>query len=142
MTSTRHSRIIRPLGLGAALALGITGGVATVASAQQNGNGNGMDKAEVQALQSAPTTLGDAVKAAESNTGGKAMSAEFDNSGQAGAYRVEIAKQDGSIAYVMVDASEKSVTPMAAGPDNGMGNDKSEGENGSDGNDTDADGSN
>lgn len=73
------------------------------------------DKAEVQAFQAAKGSITDAIKAAEQNTGGKAMSAEFDNEDMAaGLYDVEIAMADGTTRTVAVNPADGSVTACAA----------------------------
>lgn len=126
----------RPVTLVAALTLGVAGLAATMAAAEQTGGKT--DAAEAQAFQATPMTLGDAAKAAEAKTGGKAMSAEFDNEDKAaGTYKVEIVTPDGATTYAMVDPADGSVKPMAAG----SGNDMSEGEDagtGSDAEDNDS----
>ena len=67
-------KIIAALGAGSMMALGLAG--VTAASAASNGNEDAANAAELQAFQSAKVSLTDAIAAAESKTGGKALDAE------------------------------------------------------------------
>ncbi len=104
---TRHNFQITATALAIALGLGAVG--ATSAMADTNGG----DKAEVQAFMAAPMSIADAITAAESGTGGKAMSAEFDNEDIAtGMYHVEVAMADGTTKEIGVNPADGSVTAL------------------------------
>ncbi len=123
--------IIKTFGASALLALGLLGGAATIAAADQHSSSN--DAAEAQAFLAAPGTIGDAIKAAEANTGGKAMSASFESDGTtAGMYEVEIVKPDGTMMTAIVNPADGSVTakPASATDDDQNGEDSGTGENG------------
>lgn len=120
----------RTLGASALLALGLLGGVATIAAADQHAAN---DAAEAQAFLAAPGSIADAVKAAEANMGGKAMSASFESDGStAGMYEVEIVMPDGAMMTAVVNPADGSVTakPAAAMDDDptGEGADNESGE--------------
>lgn len=97
----------------ALVAVGLTGAGLTAAQASSGNEAN--NAAEIQAFMSAPS-LTDAVKAAEANTGGKAMDASFETlkDGSA-AYEVELVKADGSQIEALVKADGSvTATAMAA----------------------------
>tara|TARA_R110000796_G_scaffold14517_8_gene47471 strand:+ start:2620 stop:3027 length:408 start_codon:yes stop_codon:yes gene_type:complete len=94
-----------------ALGLGAVGSTAVLAKE----SADSQDKAEVQAFLNDSASIMDAIKAAESDTGGKAMSAEFDNEdSQTGSYEVEVAMTDGTTKTVAVgfDNGTASVVAM------------------------------
>ncbi len=104
---------LKTAGTAALLALGLGTMGATAAFAEQHVASN--DTAEVQAFQAATMTLSDAVKAAESNTNGKAMTAEFETEDVAtGMYHVEVAMADGTSKTVAVNPADGTVAAIAA----------------------------
>lgn len=98
----------------ALVAVGLSGAGLTAAQAS-SGNEAG-NAAEIQAFMTAQS-LTDAVKAAEAQTGGKAMDASFETlkDGSA-AYEVELVKADGSQIEALVKA-DGSVTAKAMAAD-------------------------
>jgi uncharacterized membrane protein YkoI len=99
-------------GTAALLALGLGTMGATAALAEQHMDAG--DTAEVQAFQAATMSLADAVKAAETDTSGKAMSAEFETDDAAtGMYHVEVAMTDGTTKTVAVNPADGTVTAVA-----------------------------
>lgn len=99
------------LGTGALLSLGLLGGAASMALA-------GTSAAEAQAFLAAPGSLSAAISAAESSTGGKAMSADFEEDGaNAGMYEVEIVMPDGTVSEHLVNPADNSVKPAPADED-------------------------
>lgn len=91
------------------------------------------DQAEMQAALTAKVSMMQAIQAAESQSGGKAMEAVFsDENGKPG-YEVTIVAKDGAEHNLVVDASTGSVakaTPAAENEndDNGAVDDSEEGE--------------
>lgn len=109
-------KIIAALGAGSMMALGLAG--VTAASAASNGNEDAANAAELQAFQSAKVSLTDAIAAAESKTGGKALDAGFESGEKQGAtYEVELVKADGSEIYAMVDPATGAVKVQAKADD-------------------------
>lgn len=94
----------------ALVAVGLSGAGLTAAQASSGNEAN--NAAEIQAFMTAQS-LTDAVKAAEAQTGGKAMDASFETlkDGSA-AYEVELVKADGSQIEALVKA-DGSVTAKA-----------------------------
>ncbi|MGB5558745.1 MAG: hypothetical protein WBN04_12135 [Paracoccaceae bacterium] len=118
-----NRKTILTLGSSALISLGLLGGAATIASANQNAAN---DMAEAQAFLAAPGSLNDAVIAAETKTGGKAMSASFESDeANAGMYEVEIVMPDGTMMAAVVNPADGSATAMSAMDDdeNGEGDD-------------------
>lgn len=117
MTKTR-------LGAVALLSMGLLAGAA---SAQTQTD----DQMEIEALMSSQITLGDAVSAAESDSGGTAMSAEFtmETADDSPVFVVEVAGSDGSTSELAV-ASDGTVSPYAEPDDKGdeNGEDMEEGD--------------
>ncbi|WP_108658254.1 PepSY domain-containing protein [Acuticoccus kandeliae] len=108
--------------------------VATMAHA-----GGADDPAEAKAFLASGMTLADAVSAAEANSGGTAMAAAWEPS-EAGAtvFEVELAKADGSVATVLVDAQTGAVSKAAMGDDDGPDEDEDrDREDGGEGDDPD-----
>lgn len=91
----------------------------TVAVAQSNGDSK--DTAEVQAFLKSSTSILQAIQAAESESGGTAVSAEFDDSKSGSFYEVDTVKGD-QLMSVRVDAASGTVT---ASKDEGMLSQKS-----------------
>lgn len=92
---------ILTLGSAALMSLGMMGGVAFADTSP----------AEAQAFLAAPGSLSAAVSAAETSTGGKAMSAEFEDDGaDAGKYEVEIVMPDGAVTKHLINPADNSVT--------------------------------
>jgi uncharacterized membrane protein YkoI len=60
-------------------------------------------------LENAPTSLKSAIKAAESQSGGKAVDADTDRSGDSVHYTVKIAKADGTTEKVKVNGADGKV---------------------------------
>jgi len=122
-TKATAAAILVALGLGAA---GSTAVLAKDSSDQQ-------DKAEVQAFLKESASITDAIKAAESDTGGKAMSAEFDNEdSQTGSYEVEVAMTDGTTKTVAVgfDNGTAKVVAVQSHDQGNEADDDDEGEKG------------
>lgn len=102
---------ILTLGTGALLSLGLLGGATSMAAA-------GTSAAEAQAFLAAPGSLSAAISAAESSTGGKAMSADFEEDGaNAGMYEVEIVMPDGAVSEHLVNPADNSVKAAPADED-------------------------
>ena len=122
-TKATAAAILVALGLGAA---GSTAVLAKDSFDQQ-------DKAEVQAFLKESASITDAIKAAESDTGGKAMSAEFDNEdSQTGSYEVEVAMTDGTTKTVAVgfDNGTAKVVAVQSDDQGNEADDDDEGEKG------------
>lgn len=102
---------ILTLGTGALLSLGLLGGAASMAIA-------GTSAAEAKAFLAAPGSLSAAISAAETSTGGKAMSADFEEDGaNAGMYEVEIVISDGTVSEHLVNPADNSVKAAPADED-------------------------
>ncbi|WP_322866602.1 PepSY domain-containing protein [Aquicoccus sp. G2-2] len=102
---------ILTLGTGALISLGLLGGAASMASA-------GTSATEAQAFLTAPGSLSAAVSAAEKSTGGKAMSADFEEDGaNTGMYDVEIVMSDGTVSDHLVNPADNSVKAAPADKD-------------------------
>ncbi|WP_145953459.1 PepSY domain-containing protein [Oceaniglobus indicus] len=100
---------LKTLGAATLIALGAAG--ATAALADRNSDAD--DRAETQAFLAAPGSIMDAITAAENQTGGKAMSADFDTDDTAsGVYEVEIAMTDGTTKEVAVNPADGTVTAI------------------------------
>ncbi|MGR3723723.1 hypothetical protein LGT41_0015665 [Abyssibius alkaniclasticus] len=99
---------ITKIGASALLALGLVGGAATMASA--NSHSKAGDTAEAQSFLAASGSIADAIAAAEAQSGGKAMTAEFESDGpDAGWYKVELALADGSVSELLVNPADGTV---------------------------------
>ena len=125
-----NRKTILTLGSSALISLGLLGGAATIASANQNAAN---DMAEAQAFLAAPGSLNDAVIAAETKTGGKAMSASFESDeANAGMYEVEIVMPDGTMMAAVVNPADGSATAKAMSAmdhdENGEGDDDDDNE--------------
>ncbi|HWL57808.1 MAG TPA: PepSY domain-containing protein [Paracoccus sp. (in: a-proteobacteria)] len=66
------------------------------------------DTAEIQQFLKAPKSISDAIRAAESSTGGKAIEAEFDDHKGVAAYEVKTVAGD-TVAKVKIDAASGQV---------------------------------
>ncbi|MGR3572632.1 PepSY domain-containing protein [Brevirhabdus sp.] len=122
-------KMISTIGAATAVSLGLIGGSMAMASSEGAGNA-----AELQAFQSAKISLGDAIKAAETKTGAKAMDASFegaDGNGQMATYEVELLKSDGTPVFAMINPADGSVKVSAKANED----ENSMGENGGDGED-------
>ncbi len=103
---------VKTIATSALVSLGLLGAGTMAANAESHMSDD--DIAEIQSFQSATQTLAQAVTAAEADTGGTAMSAEFEVEGTDGpAYKVEILMADGTTQTAMVDAMDGTVTAMA-----------------------------
>jgi hypothetical protein len=110
---------ILALGSTALMSLGLFGG-ATMALSDTS-------PAEANAFLAAPGSLSAAVSAAETSTGGKAMSADFENDGaDAGMYQVEIVMPDGTVTEHLVNPADNSVKLAPADDDKGDNEEKDE----------------
>lgn len=105
----KHKKILS-LASGTLISLGLLGGAATMAVADDHGSS---DKAEVQAFMATAGSLSDAVATAEKQMGGKAMSVEFDNENGASIYVVELAKNDGTTQTFLVNPANGKVVKKA-----------------------------
>lgn len=113
---------LRALGSSALISLSLLGGAATMAYADTS-------PAEAQAFLAAPGSLSAAITAAEAKTGGKAMSAGFEEDGaNAGMYDVEIVMPDGTVAEYLVNPADNSVKPAPADDDKDDDGDKDGGD--------------
>lgn len=115
---------ILTLGSSALMSLGLIAGAATMAHAETSA-------AEAKAFLAAPGSLSAAVSAAETQSGGKAMSADFeDNGANAGMYEVEVVMPDGTVSDHLVNPADNSVTAAPADEDHNENNENdSENEN-------------
>lgn len=94
----------------ALVALGLSGAGLTAAKASSGNEAN--NATEIQIFMTAPSLM-DAVKAAEAQTGGKAMDASFETLKDGSpAYLVELVKADGNQIEALVKA-DGSVTAKA-----------------------------
>jgi len=66
-------------------------------------------RAKPQDIASAPTSLIDAIAAAEQHTGGKVIDAETESSGSQMRYDLKVAKPDGSTEKVKIEAATGKV---------------------------------
>ncbi len=99
---------ILTLGSGALMSLGLLAGAATIASADTSA-------AEAKAFLAAPGSISAAISAAEAQSGGKAMSADFEEDGaNAGMYEVEIVMPDGTVSEHLVNPADNSVKAAPA----------------------------
>ena len=87
--------------------LGLTALGGTVATAQSSSNSD--DAAEVQAFLKSTTSITQAIQTAESESGGVAVNAEFDNSKSGPFYEVDTVNGD-KLASIKIDAASGSVT--------------------------------
>ena len=125
-----NRKTILTLGSSALISLGLLGGAATIATANQNAAN---DMAEAQAFLAAPGSLNDAVIAAEPTTGGTAMRASFESDeANAGMYEVEIVMPDGTMMAAVVNPADGSATTKAMSAmdhdENGEGDDDDDNE--------------
>ncbi len=122
---------LKALGAVAVIALGAAGLGATTVMAKQQGADS--DMAEAQAFLAAPGSITEAIAAVEKNTGGKAMSAEFetDDATSVVGYEVEVALKDGTVSTMMFNPADGSVTVILAEAedDDGTDDDDEDGEN-------------
>ena len=94
---------ILTLGSSALMSLGLLAGAATMAAADTSA-------AEAKAFLAAPGSISAAINAAEAQSGGKAMSAEFEEDGTTvGMYEVEIVMPDGTVSEHLVNPADNSV---------------------------------
>ncbi len=94
---------ILTLGSSALMSLGLLAGAATMAAADTSA-------AEAKVFLAAPGSISAAISAAEAKSGGKAMSAEFEEDGtNAGMYEVEIVMPDGTMSEHLVNPADNSV---------------------------------
>ncbi len=102
---------ILALGSSALISLAMLGGAATMASADTSA-------AEAKAFLAAPGSLSAAISAAETSSGGKAMSADFEEDGaNAGMYEVEIVMPDGTVSEHLVNPADNTVKAAPAEED-------------------------
>ena len=88
--------------------------VAQTGTAEDSSQSAETDAKELQAIQGAKLTVADAAKAAETETGGKAVDVSIgDENGQI-AYQVEVALNDGTKKDVHVDAQTGKVLKVSA----------------------------
>jgi uncharacterized membrane protein YkoI len=96
--------------LAPAIALSIVAATAGGAFAANNdGNNETNDQADVQMMAQAKISLADAIQVAETAKGGKALSASFERKQGQPAYQVELALADGTTEAVLVDAQTGKV---------------------------------
>lgn len=129
---------VAKIGTAALLSLGVLGGTVSMASAEQNGDG----QAEKQQFLASPRTLAQAIAAAEKESGGKAMDASWEAAGTAGApglFEIELVKPDGTVVWAEVNSADGTVRTMAMAEDNDD-NDLENGKNGDDDDDEDGEG--
>lgn len=120
---------ILTLGTSALLSIGLISGAATMALADSH-KGND-DAAEAQAFLASPGSIAAAITAAETQSGGKAMSAEFeDDGGDAGWYSVEIVMADGTMSELLVNPADGTVKAAPADDKDGDENDGETNEDG------------
>ncbi len=97
------------LGSSALLSLGLLGGAATMASADQHAT----DAGEAQAFLAAPGSIGDAIAAVEAKSGGKTMGADYEtNASGATVYEVAVVMPDGTVSEYTFNPTDSSVTMM------------------------------
>ena len=104
-------KTILTLGSSALISLGLLGGATTMALADTS-------PAEAKAFLAAPGSLSAAITAAETSSGGKAMSADFESEGaDSGMYEVEIVMPDGTVTEHLVNPADGSVKAAPADED-------------------------
>ena len=86
---------------------GLTLGMGMMAFAGPDRDGTGDQ--EHAAFQAAPIGLAQAISTAESQSGGRAMSAEFETEDGSGVFEVELLAADGTEIEILVDASTGQV---------------------------------
>ncbi|TYB89068.1 PepSY domain-containing protein [Oceaniovalibus sp. ACAM 378] len=103
-------KTLKTFGAASLIALGAVGATAALADKHSDAG----DKPEIQAFLAAPGSITDA----EKDTGGKAMSVEFETDDTAtGVYEVEVAMPDGTTKTVAVNPADGSVTAVAMDDD-------------------------
>lgn len=115
------------LGVATLVSLGLLGGAA---AAQTSVDTQTDDQMEVEALMSSQMTVADAISAAETDSGGTAMSAEFtmETAEDSPVFVVEVAQSDGTTSELSV-AADGTVSPYAEPEDDDEnGEDMEEGE--------------
>ncbi len=124
-----NRKTILTLGSSALLSLGLISGAATMAAADSHSAQS--DAAEAQAFLAAPGSITAAITAAEAQSSGKAISAEFEDDGaDAGWYSVEIVMADGTMTELLVNPADGTVK---AAPADDMDSDENDGETDDDG---------
>jgi uncharacterized membrane protein YkoI len=119
-----RSKIV-PIAMATVIAVGSAVGLAHAANS--NHGGANEEAQEFAALINAKTTLGQAIAAAEQQTGGKAIDAGLENENGTMAFAVEVAK-DNTVQKVLVDLQTGKVLKVVAA-------DNEQGENGEHDND-------
>jgi uncharacterized membrane protein YkoI len=117
--------------LAVALTAAAAGGAAAAGpDATNSGAAGDTQAAELQAIQNAKLTIADAAKAAETETGGKAVDVSIGDENGTVAYQVDVALKDGTMQEVRVDPQTGQVLKVSADARDQEGNDKGKGENG------------
>jgi len=112
------TRLIKTFG-GAAVTALVIAATAPMAMADSND-----DAAESQAFLSSGMTLTQAATAAETDSGGTAMSAAWEHTESGGmVFEVELAYPDGKVTTVQVDPASGAVTALADQNDDGEDDD-------------------
>lgn len=107
--------------LKAMLAIVIVSGIAV--NMAEAGDSQENDSKELKLFSMAKISLIDAIKAAEQNTGGKAMEAEVNDESNTAEFEVEILK-DGKVYEVMVDGITGKVLKVALDKEDNESNEK------------------
>ena len=102
----RHHNII----LTTLFAMALTAGAVT--NVAQAGESKEKEAKELQLFSKAKISLIEAIKAAEQNTGGKALEAELDDGSNAVQFEIKILK-DGKIYEVLVDGTTGNILKVS-----------------------------
>jgi uncharacterized membrane protein YkoI len=102
---------IIPIALAAVIAVGSTLSVAYAANNNRDGDNEGAQ--ELAAVVNAKTSLGQAIAAAEQQSGGKAIDAGLENENGTMTFAVEVAK-DNTVQKVLVDLQTGKVLKVLA----------------------------
>lgn len=120
--------------LALALAAGLAGGAVAANHGGSNTNaGNDSQAAELQAIQNAKLTIADAAKAAETETGGRAVDVSIEDENGQIAYQVEVALSDGTMQEVRIDPQTGQVLKVSADTEDREGDENEDGEQGENG---------
>lgn len=124
------------LGAAALVSMALLGGVASAQTATDTMTD---DQMETQALMAAKMSIGDAITAAETDTGDRAMSAEFtmETGDDTPVYVVEVVQADGTTTEVAVSTADGSVAAHVEPDDKDGGNDNGDDESEDEGEDND-----
>lgn len=100
--------------MGLSILAGLTGGAVAASHSTPATAASVSEASELEAIQSARLSIADAARAAETETGGRAVDVSLEDDNGQLAYEVEIATSDGTIVEVLVDAQSGKVVNASA----------------------------